>query len=117
MIPASEWKKAEKLGKRMLESPSCAVAVRYWPALKRIVVTLRSGLEVALDPARYDVLQKARPSQLREIEISPLGDALYFPKLDEGLSLPGVLMGITGTAEWMRQGELQTRPKLRRKAA
>jgi hypothetical protein len=38
---------------------------------------------------------------LREIEITPMGDALFFPKLEDGIYLPGVLRGVYGTRRWM----------------
>jgi hypothetical protein len=38
---------------------------------------------------------------LKKIEITPSGDALIFPKLNDGLYLPGLMQGLFGTKRWM----------------
>ena len=46
-------------------------------------------------------LENAKPSQLEEIEISPSGFGIHFPKLDADLYLPGLLEGFLGSKRWM----------------
>jgi hypothetical protein len=49
--------------------------------------------------ARFD----ARPAELAEIEISPLGTGLHWPLLNADLAVEGLLAGVFGSRAWMRQ--------------
>ena len=53
------------------------------------------------NPTDVQGLEDATPSQLAEIEITPSGFGLYFPKLDEGIDVPNLLEGTTGSRNWM----------------
>jgi hypothetical protein len=101
MLTDKDWQAAEKRGREWMESNPHAVSAVYLPYLRRIMVTLNTGIEVAIDPSRLQTLQNAKTSMLREIEITPMGDALFFPKLDDGIYLPGILRGVYGTRRWM----------------
>jgi hypothetical protein len=46
-------------------------------------------------------LEKATPAQLSEIEISPSGFGLSFPKLDADIYVPALLEGSFGSRKWM----------------
>ena len=56
-----------------------------------------------IDKAPRDAqgLGEATPSQLQEIEISPSGFGIHFPKLDADLYLPAILQGFLGSRKWM----------------
>jgi hypothetical protein len=56
---------------------------------------------------------KATPSQLAEIEISPSGLGIHFPKLDADLYLPAILQGFLGSRKWMASGHGQVGGKSR----
>jgi hypothetical protein len=45
----------------------------------------------------------AKPVALAEIEISPTGLGLHWPKLDANLYLPTLLQGMFGSKRWMAQ--------------
>ena len=70
-----------------------AVSARYDSKTGRIVIHLSSRLIVSFAPEDAQGLEKARPSQLNEIEISPSGFGLHFPAVDADLYLPGQLGG------------------------
>jgi hypothetical protein len=72
------------------------------------VVHLSSRLIVSFAPEDAQGLEHARPSQLREIEISPSGFGLHFPAVDADLYMPGLLEGFLGSKSWMaaRLGQL-----------
>ena len=74
-----------------------AVAARYDRRVGRVVIALSSGLEIAFKPHDAQGLELARPAQLSEIEISPSGLGLHFPKLDADLYLPALLEAFLGT--------------------
>ena len=66
-------------------------------------------------------LERATPSQLEEIEISPSGFGIYFPHLDADLYIPGLLEGFLGSRKWMaaRLGQIggQSKSKAKRTAS
>ena len=78
-----------------------ALAARYDRRRSRIVVSLSTGLELAFPPHIAQGLEKAKPDDLTDIEISPSGFGIHFPKLDAHLHLPALLQGIFGSKSWM----------------
>ena len=84
-----------------------AIAARYDRRRARVVLSLNTGLEVAFSPTDAQGLEDAEPADLDEIEITPSGLGLHFPKLDADLYLPALLEGLLGSKRWMaaRLGE------------
>ncbi|MEH6676429.1 DUF2442 domain-containing protein [Phenylobacterium sp.] len=78
-----------------------AVSARYDRRVSRIVIGLDNGLELAFPPRLAEGLGAATPAELSEIEISPLGDGLHWPRIDVDLHVPGLLNGIFGSKTWM----------------
>ena len=78
-----------------------AVSARYNPTSGRIVIDLSCRMTVSLEPGDAQGLEKARPSQLSEIEISPSGFGLHFPAVDADLYVPALLEGLLGSKSWM----------------
>jgi hypothetical protein len=78
-----------------------AVAARYDRKNGRIVVDLSSRLSVSFSPRDAQGLERAKPSQLDEIEITPSGFGIHFPKLDADIYVPGLLEGFLGSKKWM----------------
>jgi hypothetical protein len=78
-----------------------AVSARYDRRTSRIVVRLNTGLELAFPPALAEGLAGAAPDHLAEIEISPAGLGLHWPRLDADLYIPGLLQGVFGSRRWM----------------
>ncbi|MFI5114314.1 MAG: DUF2442 domain-containing protein [Terriglobales bacterium] len=85
-----------------------AIAAHYDHASRRIVVQLSSRLDVSFSPHDAQGLENAKPWQLEEIEISPSGFGIHFPRLDADLYVPGLLEGFLGSKRWMasRLGQL-----------
>ncbi len=77
------------------------VSARYDPKTGRIVIHLSSRLIISFAPEDAQGLEIARPSQLREIEISPSGFGLHFPAVDADIYVPGLLEGFLGSKSWM----------------
>jgi hypothetical protein len=98
-VQAAEMRMTEKLN----NTPH-AIAARYDRRVSRIVVSLNTGLELAIPPHIVEGLNHARPAELAEIEISPTGLGLYFPTLDADLYIPSLLAGVFGSPHWMAAG-------------
>jgi hypothetical protein len=85
----------------MRASVSRATAAQYDRTTGRVVIHLRSKLDVSFSPRDAQGLENAKPSQLDEIEISPSGLGIHFPKLDADIYLPALLEGFLGSRRWM----------------
>jgi hypothetical protein len=81
-----------------------AVAARYDPERRQIVIDLSSKLTLSFRPEDAQGLEVARPSELNEIEITPSGFGIHFPKLDADLYVPALLEGFLGSKKWMASG-------------
>jgi len=66
----------------------------------KVVVELSSGLTIAFKPTDAQGLELAKPADLAEIEITPSGFGLYFPKIDVDLYIPALLEGFFGSKKW-----------------
>jgi hypothetical protein len=114
-----EFDRANERGARRRADGPAAVAARYDAKRDRVVVTLASGGEIAFPPRRAQGLERAKPSDLAVIEISPSGLGLHFPKLDADLWLPALLEGVFGSRQWMaarlgaRGGKVKSKAKTR----
>lgn len=82
-----------------------AVSARYDRRSGRIVVGLNTGIELAFPVDLAEGLGGAAPDDLADIEISPAGLGLHWPKLDADIYVPALLQGVFGGPRWMA-GEL-----------
>jgi hypothetical protein len=92
---------ANKRAKNLQASFPRAVSAHYDRENGRVVIRLSSNLDMSFSPDDAQGLEKATPSQLDEIEISPSGLGIHFPKLDADLYLPAILQGFLGSRKWM----------------
>jgi len=102
-ITDDDVRRAEARMLARTKSGARAVAARYDRRVSRVVVRLDSGLELAFAPHIAEGLAHARPDDLIEIEITPSGLGLHFPRLDADLYLPALLEGVLGSRKWMAQ--------------
>ncbi|MCT8998007.1 DUF2442 domain-containing protein [Chelativorans intermedius] len=80
-----------------------AVAARYEKRAARILVSLNTGVQIAVPVHLVEGLSDATAEELSEIEISPSGLGLHWPKLDADVYVPGLLQGVFGSKRWMAQ--------------
>ncbi|WP_298961109.1 DUF2442 domain-containing protein [uncultured Methylobacterium sp.] len=90
-------------GDRVRKVGPHAVAARYQAARKRLVVVLSTGVELAVPVDGIEGLAGAAPEDLREIEVTPAGLGLHFPRLDADVYVPALIEGVTGSTQWMAQ--------------
>lgn len=114
-----EFDAAKDRAEQMHASTPTAVSVHYDRTKDRIMIELNNGLCLGLPAHGVQGLEKATPSQLSEIEITPSGYGLHFPRLDADLYLPAVMAGVLGSKQWMaaRLGQLGGRSRSKAKAA
>ena len=96
-----QYERANRRAKEMHASLPRAVSARYDHRIGRVVIELSSGLEVGFLPENAQGLEEASTGELEEIEISPSGFGIHFPKLDADLYLPALLEGMFGSRRWM----------------
>jgi len=96
-----------------------ATSAHYDRKAGRIVVSLDSGVEITFAPANAEGLDRATASELAEIEITPSGLGLHFPRLDADVYVPALVEGVLGSRRWMatRLGEAGGRVRSAAKAA
>ncbi len=78
-----------------------AVSARYDRRTARVVVKLNTDVQISFPAKIAEGLADASPDDLAEIEISPSGLGLHWPKLDADLYVPGLLGGVFGSKRWM----------------
>jgi hypothetical protein len=121
MAPNDSFELANQRAKEFSASIPRALSAHYDRKSGRIVVHLSSKLIVSFSPLDAQGLEHAKRSDLREIEISPSGFGIRFPKLDADLYLPALLEGFLGSRAWMaaRLGQRggQSKSRVKRAAA
>jgi hypothetical protein len=101
MNPQEEWRLARERGAETAKRPAARMAC-YKPRTKRLEITLTNGISLLVPIAYIEGLHAAAAADLREIEIFGLGSALVFPKLDEVVSVHGLIDDVFGSKAWMR---------------
>jgi hypothetical protein len=101
MAARDQYAQARARGERRRSQEPYAVKVRYDGRQQRIVVDLNTGLTVVFPPSMVEGLEDARPRDLRDVEITPSGFGLHFPRLDADIYLPGILAGTFGSRRWI----------------
>ena len=99
-ITEQELKQAETRMSLVREA-GYAVSARYDRRRSRIVVALNTGVELAFPTRLAEGLSGASPEHLGDIEISPAGLGLHWPRLDTDLYVPALLQGVFGSKSWM----------------
>jgi len=101
MVSRDEFGRANRQAKELLTQAPRAVSARYDRKTGHVVIRLSSNLILSFSPRDAQGLEKAQPSQLGEIEITPSGFGIHFPRLDADLYVPGLLEGFLGSTKWM----------------
>jgi hypothetical protein len=101
MASREQMQAANAAGKAMLKAHPTALRAHYEPKIGQVIITLNTGLQFLLDPAKTQGLQKATRAELKTIEIVGPGMGLYFPKLDVDIYIPGLLEGQFGSKKWV----------------
>jgi hypothetical protein len=119
MALSENFNLANQRGQEQHDAFPKALAARYNRKSGHIEITLSSKLILSFSPRDAEGLERAKPSQLDEIEISPSGFGIHFPKLDADIYVPGLLEGFLGSRNWMaaRLGQVGGRSRSSEKRA
>jgi hypothetical protein len=101
MVTRREFENAAARMKERRSMTPVAVSAKFIRATRRLSITLNTGIEVIFPADRAEGLAQARPSDLSDIEITPSGLGLHFPRLDADIYLPALLEGVLGSRRWM----------------
>ncbi len=101
MDPDNQIESANRRAEEISASHPKAVSARYDQRTGRVVIRLSSRLDVAFLPKDAEGLEDASQAQLEDIEITPSGFGIHFPKLDADLYLLALLEGFFGSRNWM----------------
>lgn len=102
MVRANEFHAANKRALQRMVQTVRAVTAKYDRRIGMVVVQLSSGLYLQFRPRDIQGMEHARPSDLREIVISPSGQGLYVPTLEADVHIAGLLQGVLGSRAWMK---------------
>ncbi|MFZ0609603.1 MAG: DUF2442 domain-containing protein [Xanthobacteraceae bacterium] len=97
----ADVRRAEKRMQAHLQAQPRATAARYDRRGAKVIVSLSNGLELGVPVRLAQGLSGASAAELANIEISPTGLGLHWPRLDADLYLPALIEGIFGTHRWM----------------
>jgi hypothetical protein len=100
MVQHNSVEQANRRATERQKSTPRAVSAKFDERLGKVVVELSSGLMIGFRPEDAQGLENARPEHLGEIEITPSGFGLHFPRLDADLYIPALLEGFFGSKKW-----------------
>jgi hypothetical protein len=100
-ITRSDFDRATKRMETAMQSAPRAVSARYDRRQAKIVIELSSGLQLVFPPDLAEGLNGRSAADLSEIEITPTGLGLHFPRIDADLYVPALLEGTFGSRSWM----------------
>ncbi len=102
VVTERQFKQAEARV-QALRAAGHAVAARFDRRTARVVVSLSTGVQLAVPVRLIEGLAGASAESLAEIEISAAGLGLHWPKLDADVYVSGLLQGAFGSKRWMAQ--------------
>jgi len=117
MISEREHELAEQRGREIYENVPHVVDAVYSPTLRRVLVTLSSGLEICLRQDDYSWMRHASANDLSTMEWEGSGLYLTFPELDEGFYIPSLLEHLLNVRRFLQRSLDQDRAELNSRAA
>ncbi len=100
MVTQQDHDAATERTSGMLASIPHAIAARYDASTDRVIIDLSSGFALTIPRDRVQGIETATAEDLSDVEISPSGFGVRFPKVDADLWVPAMLQGIFGTKQW-----------------
>jgi len=82
---------------------SRALSVHFDRVSKRLQIELQDGVAMMIPVASIQGLEKAKAREIETVELLAQGYALHWPALNVDVTVPGLMAGIFGTKQWMRE--------------
>ena len=99
-ISHEQVKAAEERGRRV-QREYAATEAHYDRATGRVVVSFPTDIQISFLPKKVQGLSEATERDLQQIELSPSGLSLHFPKVDADVYIPALMQNILGSKLWM----------------
>jgi hypothetical protein len=80
-----------------------AISAHFDRASKRLQIELQDGVAMMIPVASIQGLEKAKAREIEAVELLAQGYALHWPAMDVDVTVPGLVAGVFGTRQWMRQ--------------
>jgi nucleoid DNA-binding protein len=94
--------RAVRRGEASLREQPRAKAVDFLDQERMLVLELQDGTVVRIPVDELQVLTRAAPEDIKDVEIAEGGLALHWDRLDVHFTVPGIVKGLRGTAAWMK---------------
>ena len=69
------------------------IAIKVWTEKRRIYIELTDGRIIGFPADRFKILKEASDKELKEVKIELNGSALRWEKLDEDITVNGIVEG------------------------
>ncbi len=84
------------------DGPTITTATyRAEPELDLFIFTINDGRRLVIPREQLQAVHKATPEQAANMDLGDFGDTVWWPQIDEGHTLVGLLAGRYGTQAWM----------------
>ena len=98
-----ELQTAETAGQESLDNEHRAVSVIYERTTRKLHIISTLDAELILSVDKLQGLAEASDDDLSEIELSPFGTNLHWPRLDEDFGVHNLFCGVYGSKVWMKK--------------
>lgn len=114
----AELAEANRRGEAAAESPVAIVHAEFNASRDAFRVQFRNGTAVEIPRSEVGVaaISEADPEQLREVRIPPMGNFVWFPRIDEGFSVNAAIQRVLGPVFASSMGQIGGRRKTPAKA-
>lgn len=91
------YARARARGEARAQRPSAVVEAQYEPDADLLDLKFAGGGSMAIPRKAVPGLERATPSTIESVVVSPAGDALSWPALDVDIYVPGLVERVFGT--------------------
>jgi hypothetical protein len=110
-VTDAEIDAARRRGDAAAAAEPRARSAKYDPRSGRVTLELTNGCTFAFPARALQGLGEASDEELAQVQVAGAGYGLHWESLDADFTVPGLMMGLTGSRAWMaRQAGSATSP-------
>lgn len=102
-VDNTEIQAARVAGQESLNNEHRAISVTYDSDNRKLHIMSTLDAELILSVDKLQGLSGASDDDLSEIELSPFGTNLHWPRLDEDFGVHNLFCGVYGSKVWMQR--------------